>query len=216
MAKEKKNKKEPVTPLTISNSVKSFNDLGSEDLNKTQIVDKPPFLLNPGEYIEIKISNENPEAMKLVLEFLYTDRIMSLEGRENELETVKLIVDVYKIANQFIITKLKRICESFFDSSITCSNVLNLLRYVDQLNLATLKDFCMKFLIKDTNYQQVVMSSDFEQINAPLIVEIVRQKQAPRKYTNSEQINDIIAEQSKNFSFLLSLSWIRFKLDLIF
>lgn len=60
----------------------------------------PPFILSPGEYIEIKLNGENSEALKLVLEFLYTDRIMSLEGKEHELDTVKLMVDVYKIANQ--------------------------------------------------------------------------------------------------------------------
>lgn len=40
-----------------------------------------------------------------------------------------------------MIPKLKKICENFIDSSITCANVLILLRYVDSLNLTVLKVF---------------------------------------------------------------------------
>ena len=47
-----------------------------------------------------------------------------------------------------MIPKLKTICEQFCDSSITCANVLSLLRYVDSLNLATLK-VMLKYLKKN-------------------------------------------------------------------
>jgi len=106
----------------------------------------PPFILTQDSYIEIKLADERSDALRIVLEFLYTDRIISLEGKENELETIKLIVDVYKLAVQFMLPKLKKICENFVDSSVTCSNVLSVLRYVNLFNLNVLKDFCMKFL----------------------------------------------------------------------
>lgn len=38
-----------------------------------------------------------------------------------------------------MIPQLKKICESFVEYSITCSNVLSLLRYVDLMNLHRLK-----------------------------------------------------------------------------
>lgn len=60
----------------------------------------PPFYLSSDELIEIKLLDEKIDAMRIVLEFLYTDRVLSLEGKENEVETLKLMVDVYKIANQ--------------------------------------------------------------------------------------------------------------------
>ena len=41
----------------------------------------PPFYLNTDDHIEIKVSNESAEPFRLVLEFLYTDQILSLEGR---------------------------------------------------------------------------------------------------------------------------------------
>lgn len=43
----------------------------------------PPFYLNTDDHIEIKVSNESAEPFRLVLEFLYTDQILSLEGRGN-------------------------------------------------------------------------------------------------------------------------------------
>lgn len=43
----------------------------------------PPFFLNPDDQIEIKVTNETAEPFRLVLEFLYTDQIVSLEGRGN-------------------------------------------------------------------------------------------------------------------------------------
>ena len=54
----------------------------------------------------------------------------------------------------------------------------------------------MKFLYKDINYNQVIMSSEFERIKPPLMVEIVRQKQTARKYTNTDQMNEILIDQS--------------------
>jgi hypothetical protein len=62
------------TISTSTNSILSIEEAKSA-------IKAPPFVLNPGECIEIKINDENSKALKLVLEFLYTDRIMSLEGR---------------------------------------------------------------------------------------------------------------------------------------
>jgi hypothetical protein len=69
--------------------------------DETSLINRmPPFYLNQDEIIEIKLPDEKIDALKIVLEFLYTDRILSLEGKENEMETLKLMIDVYKIANQ--------------------------------------------------------------------------------------------------------------------
>jgi hypothetical protein len=43
----------------------------------------PPFYLNTDELIEIKINCDNSDSLRIVLEFLYTDRLLSLEGRGN-------------------------------------------------------------------------------------------------------------------------------------
>ncbi|RNA42331.1 leucine-zipper-like transcriptional regulator 1 [Brachionus plicatilis] len=198
LIKHSKDKLKPSPPtlsalvsLGSSSSTNSLFNLEEQRKSKS-----PPFCLNEDEFIEIRINEENAEALKMLLEFLYTDRIVSLEGRENEIETLKLVANLYKLANQFMIPKLKNICEQFCDTSITCANVLSLLRYVDSLNLTTLKESCMKFLAKDTNFNQVIMLTEFEQLQSSLMVEIIRLRQTPRKINTTEQINEIVRDKS--------------------
>lgn len=40
---------------------------------------------------------------------------------------------------KFMIHKLKKMCENLMDMTLTCKNVLALLRYCDNLNLISLK-----------------------------------------------------------------------------
>lgn len=37
----------------------------------------------------------------------------------------------------------------------------------------------MKFIVKDINYNKIVMSKEFETIAQPLMVEIIRRRQVP-------------------------------------
>lgn len=151
-----------------------------------RINERLPFYIPENHFIEIKVETEKAIAVEIVLEFLYTDRIFSLEGKETDLETLKLMMDVYKIAFEFMIPKLKKICENLIELSLSCSNVLPLLRYIYHLNLINLKEFCMKFLSKDSNFNQVIMLDDFEQLEPPLMVEIIRLRQVPAKVQQNE------------------------------
>lgn len=139
--------------------------------------DTLPFFIPADEHIELKIETEKPTAVKIVLEFLYTDRILSLESRESEIDTLKLVVDVYKVAYQFMIPKLKKICENLIELSLTCANILALLRYTHFLNLHALKECCMRYLAKDLNFNQVINFKEFEQLESALMVEIIRLRQ---------------------------------------
>lgn len=54
----------------------------------------------------------------------------------------------------------------------------------------------MKFLAKDINFNQVIMLTEFEQLQSSLMVEIIRLRQTPRKFNTNEQINEIIRDKS--------------------
>ena len=118
---------------------------------------------------------------------------------------------------------LKKMCENLIEMSLTCKNVLCLLRYTDNLNLISLKvymfifssdlyltififfekDLCMKFLAKDSNFNQIIMQSEFEQIETALMVEIIRLRQNPQKTMTYEKINDdVVFEKCKYFIFV--------------
>lgn len=51
----------------------------------------------------------------------------------------------------------------------------------------------MKFLSKDANFNQVIMLTEFEQLQPALMVECIRLKQAPKKLTptNEQSIDDM-------------------------
>lgn len=61
-----------------------------------------------------------------------------------------------------------------------------------------LKELCMKFLSKDANFNQVIMLTEFEQLQPSLIVECIRLKQAPKKIQPSDhQSMDELASLEK-------------------
>ena len=44
-----------------------------------------------------------------------------------------------------------------------------------------LQEYCLRFVVKDSNYSQIVMSREFETLEQPLMVEIIRRKQMPQQ-----------------------------------
>ena len=123
-----------------------------------------------------------------------------------------------------MIHMLKKMCENLVEMSLSCKNVLCLLRYIDNLNLISLKviklnsfyyyiqkilkflrkkDFCMKFLAKDSNFNQIIMQIEFEQIERALMVEIIRLRQNPQKTMTYEKLNDdMMFEKCEYFIFV--------------
>ena len=123
-----------------------------------------------------------------------------------------------------MIHMLKKMCENLIEMSLSCKNVLCLLRYIDNLNLISLKviklnsfyyyiqkilkflrkkDFCMKFLAKDSNFNQIIMQIEFEQIERALMVEIIRLRQNPQKTMTYEKLNDdMMFEKCEYFIFV--------------
>ena len=61
------------------------------------------------------------------------------------------------------------------------NNVLIALKNASQFGLDFIKDFCLKFIIKESNFNHIVNSKDFESLDQPLMVEIIRRRQAPQQ-----------------------------------
>lgn len=76
-------------------------------------------------------------------------------------------------------SKLEQLCLHYLETTINLRNVLEALRYTTKLELDLIKNLCLKFIVKDDNYKDIVMSSEFEMLDKPLMVEIVREKQKP-------------------------------------
>ena len=103
-----------------------------------------------------------------------------IEGKDTSvviLLTSPLLLQVYMLAVQFHMSRLEQLCISYLESSVNHKNVLVALKNASQLKLFFIKEFCLKFIIKETSYNQIVMSKEFETLDQHLMVEIIRRKQ---------------------------------------
>jgi hypothetical protein len=66
---------------SVLNAAASAATSSSKQQQQTNATKLPPFYLNTDEFLEIKLNCDNSDALRIVLEFLYTDRLLSLEGR---------------------------------------------------------------------------------------------------------------------------------------
>lgn len=76
-------------------------------------------------------------------------------------------------------SKLEQLCLHYLETTINLRNVLEALQYSSNLRLKLIKNLCLKYIVKDGNYKDIIMSSEFEILDKQLMVEIVREKQEP-------------------------------------
>ena len=46
-----------------------------------------------------------------------------------------------------------------------------------------LQDFCLRFIVREANYNNIIMSKNFESVPQRLMVEIIRRRQVPQVIT---------------------------------
>lgn len=125
----------------------------------------------------------------MVLNYIYTDRIDPTKRPDDKVEDpqsnriVLLMMDVYRLAVQFNMERLEQLCVNYLEATISHANVLEALRNAVHLNLYFIKEFCLSFVVKEINYNLIVMSQEFETLDQPLMVEIIRRRQMPQTRT---------------------------------
>lgn len=134
--------------------------------------------------IEVTIEDAEPRAFELVLAYIYRDRIYpyqsTTEGKElTSNEVTLLMMDVYRLALKFHMRRLEQLCVQYLEASIGHNNVLVALQNAARLKLDFLKEYCLKFIVKDHNYNTIIMSEEFETLEQTLMVEIIRRKTQP-------------------------------------
>lgn len=158
--------------------------------------------------LEIKLQDANPDAFEMVLNYIYMDSIdptkSAKEGEDPFSNRIILqMMDVYRLAVQFDMVRLEQLCIQYLNNTINLNNVLDALHYADSLQLVFIKEFCLRFIVKEANYNQIVMSQEFESLDRRLMVEIIRRKQKPQSKVNSDVAFDnagnSLQEDMKNF-----------------
>ncbi|XP_011148162.2 leucine-zipper-like transcriptional regulator 1 isoform X2 [Harpegnathos saltator] len=143
--------------------------------------------------VEVKLKDAVPEAFEMVLNYIYTDRIDptkrtddAFNGKIEDPQSnriVLLMMDVYRLAVQFNMERLEQLCVNYLEATISHANVLVALHNAVHLKLYFIKEFCLSFVVKESNYNQIVMSQEFETLDQPLMVEIIRRRQVPQART---------------------------------
>ncbi|XP_071631323.1 leucine-zipper-like transcriptional regulator 1 [Temnothorax longispinosus] len=139
--------------------------------------------------LEVILKDAVPEAFKMVLNYIYTDRIDPTKRPDDKIEDppsnriVLLMMDVYRLAVQFNMERLEQLCVNYLEATISHANVLEALRNAVHLKLYFIKEFCLSFVVKENNYNEIVMSQEFETLDQPLMVEIIRRRQMPQTRT---------------------------------
>lgn len=138
----------------------------------------PPFLVK--EPIRISLEDVSGEVFKLAIHSLYTDQIHpELENHSRKGATVSqmlLMVDVYKLSLLLETKRLEFLSIKYIEASINEDNILLVLKNATELGLSSLKDYCMRFIIQDSNYRKVVMSNSFETLDKNLMVQVIRRQ----------------------------------------
>lgn len=137
---------------------------------------------------QVHLKDAVPQAFEMVLNYIYTDCIDPRKKIEDPIcnKIVLLMMDVYRLAVQFHMNRLEQLCVQYLEATINHRNVLQALQNATHLNLFFIKEFCLKFIVKETNYNDIIMSKDFEQVERPLMVEIIRRQRMPQVKTSFE------------------------------
>ncbi|CAI9557993.1 unnamed protein product [Staurois parvus] len=139
--------------------------------------------------LEVVIRDAEPRPFELLMQFLYTDKIKY--PRKGHVEDVLIIMDVYKLALHFKLSRLEQLCVQYIEASVDLQNVLIVCENANKLQLDQLKEHCLNFVVKESHFNQVIMMKEFEHLSSALIVEIVRRKQQPPIRIHSDQPVDI-------------------------
>ncbi|KFV77463.1 Leucine-zipper-like transcriptional regulator 1, partial [Struthio camelus australis] len=139
--------------------------------------------------LEVPIREAEAQPFEVLMQFLYTDKIKY--PRKGHVQDVLLIMDVYKLALNFKLSRLEQLCLQYIEASVDLQNVLVVCENANKLQLDQLKEHCLNFVVKESHFNQVIMMKEFEHLSSSLIVEIVRRKQQPPVRMHSDQPLDI-------------------------
>lgn len=150
----------------------------------SDVAECPPF--TPQHPIKVSLEGVTPDTFTHALYFMYTDRIHPSLETYSHVKPVLLMMELYKFSLLLETKKLELLCIQYLESSVDEQNVLLILKNASELNLSHLKEYCLKFIVRDTNYQKVIMSESFENLDRGLIIQIVRRQQFRSRPTSPE------------------------------
>ncbi|XP_034827610.1 leucine-zipper-like transcriptional regulator 1 homolog [Maniola hyperantus] len=146
--------------------------------------------------LTIKLPEATPEAFRMILNYIYTDMIDPTEKDEDPASTanILLVMEVLRLALRFNIPRLRGLCARYLRANLDFSNVLQALHAAHHANLSGIKEYCLRFVVKDYNFTAIVMSPEFDQMEQKLMVEVIRRRHQlqPKLPANHDQDEEVI------------------------
>lgn len=150
--------------------------------------------LDNGERVVLPFPKVSSAAFKIVLTFIYTDRIPhSVREDDNSIVT---LTDVYGIANYFQLSRLEKICITYIQSYISIENALSALKVAKDRNLTELVGVLENFIIRDQNFKAIITREEFELLEKSSIIELIRLKTNITTAIRSPHISSDAGQQS--------------------
>ncbi|KAI1230874.1 hypothetical protein IHE44_0008306 [Lamprotornis superbus] len=88
--------------------------------------------------LEVPIREAEAQPFEVLMQFLYTDKIKY--PRKGHVQDVLLIMDVYKLALNFKLSRLEQLCLQYIEASVDLQNVLIVCENANKLQLDQLKE----------------------------------------------------------------------------
>ncbi|PAA55362.1 hypothetical protein BOX15_Mlig010006g2, partial [Macrostomum lignano] len=129
--------------------------------------------------LRVRLPETDPTAFRLILSFVYTDQLQPVENAEDmqNTATILLMMQVYQLALQFQMSRLQHVVTQYLESCINDRNVVVTYERASELGQVPVKEYCLNFMTKDSVYKSVIHSREFEELDKPLILEVVRRRE---------------------------------------
>jgi len=100
-------------------------------------------------WIEKSIKIQMPSrVLEIILDFAYTDEAQALQGCQN----IDLLCDVILYADQWLVVRLKEICESSLTKLVSLKSAVDMLNFACTYNAEILKMVCCEFICNNLGY----------------------------------------------------------------
>jgi len=116
---------------------------------------------------EIHLKDQQYHVIHALLEFLYTDEVLGLD----ESVDLDFALDILAVADQFLVERLKSLCEIAIQKSISTENVAVMFKTADQRQASALRKRCFEYLIK--NFGSVIGTEGFVNLPQNLLREVL-------------------------------------------
>jgi len=142
---------------------------------------------------EIKVGCTDSKLFLALLEYIYADTV--------ELSTPDMAMQLMILADEYLLPRLKQICEHEIIKAVDISNVAEIMESANRFNADLLKHHCLDFVIQ--NYDEVSSASDFKNhLRSPELMHEVIQamgeklpEHSKKRKRSSTDLNSVAVKQ---------------------